>query len=80
MKIEIFGPGCRRCSEAEKVVKATLAELENDAEVVKVTDIREMASRGVLLTPAVMIDGKKVCEGRIPTPEMVKGWLKGDRP
>ncbi|MCX5787851.1 MAG: thioredoxin family protein [Elusimicrobia bacterium] len=76
MKIEVFGPGCQKCSAAEKVIKATLAELKCAAEVVKVTDIQEMVSRGVMFTPAVIIDGKKVCEGKVPTPDMIKGWLK----
>lgn len=76
MKIEIFGPGCPKCSAAEKIIKSTLAELKSDAEVVKVTDIQEMVSRGVMSTPAVIIDGKKVCEGKLPTPAMVRDWLK----
>ncbi|MBI4679586.1 MAG: thioredoxin family protein [Elusimicrobia bacterium] len=76
MKIEVFGPGCPKCANTVGVIKATLAELKRDAEVVKVTDITEMVSRGVMFTPAVIIDGKKVCEGKVPTPDMVKGWLK----
>lgn len=76
MKIEVFGPGCSKCANTEKVIKAVLAELKREAEVVKVTDITEMVDRGVMFTPAVIIDGKKVCEGKIPTADMVKGWLK----
>ena len=76
MKIEVFGPGCPKCANTEKVIKTALAELKREAEIVKVTDINEMVDRGVMFTPAVMIDGKKVCEGKAPTAEMVKEWLK----
>ena len=76
MKIEVFGPGCPKCANTEKVIKTVLAELKHDAEVVKVTDIQEMVSRGVMFTPTVIIDGRKVCEGKVPTAEMVKEWLK----
>ncbi|MFA5138463.1 MAG: thioredoxin family protein [Elusimicrobiota bacterium] len=76
MKIEVFGPGCPKCQTAEKVIKDVLAELKRDAEVVKVTDIDEIVSRGVMFTPAVFIDGKKVIEGKVPSPETVRGWLR----
>ncbi|MFA6091482.1 MAG: thioredoxin family protein [Elusimicrobiota bacterium] len=76
MKIEVFGPGCRRCAQVEEVIRTVAAELRPDAEIVKIKDIQEMASRGVLMTPTVMIDGKKVCEGKVPTADMVKEWLK----
>lgn len=76
MKIEIFGPGCPRCHETEKVVINVLAELDIAAEVVKISDISEIVERGIMFTPAVMIDGKKVCEGKTPTAKMVKEWLK----
>ncbi|MFA6316831.1 MAG: thioredoxin family protein [Elusimicrobiota bacterium] len=76
MKIEVFGPGCPKCVNTEKAIKAVLAELKLSAEVVKITDISAIVDRGVMFTPAVIIDGKKVCEGKVPTPEMIKGWLK----
>ena len=76
MKIEVFGPGCPKCHNTEKVIRDVLAELKREAEVVKISDIMEMVDRGVMLTPAVMIDGKKVCEGKVPTADMVKAWLK----
>ncbi|OGS41734.1 MAG: glutaredoxin [Elusimicrobia bacterium RIFOXYA2_FULL_69_6] len=76
MKIEVFGPGCPKCANTEAVIKAVLAELGRQAEVVKISDITAIVDRGVMFTPAVMIDGKKVCEGKVPTADMVKGWLK----
>ena len=76
MKIEVFGTGCPKCHTTERVIREVLAELGKDAEIVKVADIQQMVERGVMWTPAVVIDGKKVCEGRTPTAAMVKEWLK----
>ncbi|OGS27979.1 MAG: hypothetical protein A2297_06150 [Elusimicrobia bacterium RIFOXYB2_FULL_48_7] len=76
MKIEVFGPGCAKCANLEKLVKDTLKEMNIEAEVAKVTDINEMVSRGVMLTPALFIDGKKKSEGKVPSKEEITVWLK----
>lgn len=49
---------------------------ENDATVIQVKDPRQMAMKGVMLTPAVLIDGKKLCEGRIPSSQEVTKWVE----
>lgn len=77
MKVEVFGPGCPRCKKTEENVREVLRSLEIDAEVVFVKDISEMASRGVLMTPAVFVDGEKMSEGKIPGPDEIKTWLSG---
>ena len=76
MIIEVCGPGCPRCQATEKSVLQALKELGKEAEVVKVKDFREISARGVIMTPAVIIDGVKAFEGRIPNPEEIKGWLQ----
>ena len=77
MKIEVFGPGCARCTKTGENVHEAVKSLGIDAEVVFVKDISEMASRDVLMTPAVFVDGKKMSEGKIPGPEEIKTWLSG---
>jgi len=47
-------------------------ELGEGAQVVEIKDIMQITARGVLMTPAVFIDGVKVCEGRIPSPQEIK--------
>jgi small redox-active disulfide protein 2 len=75
MKIEIAGPGCPRCgTTAENVAKA-LKELALDVPVEKITDINVMIDRGVLQSPALLIDGKIIMQGRIPTVEQVKQFI-----
>ena len=75
MKIEILGPGCpkcqKTCDEIEKVVK----QLGIDAQIEHVTDMNTIVDRGVMLTPAVFIDGEKKSEGKVPKPPIIETWL-----
>ncbi len=77
MKIEVCGPGCPKCASAEQNVLQALQELQIQAEVVKVTDIDAMLEKGVLRTPALLIDGKLAIQGRIPTVQQIKQFLQG---
>jgi small redox-active disulfide protein 2 len=75
MKIVVYGPGCARCHETERVVRHVVGQLGIDADVQKVSDYQAMAEAGVLATPALTIDGVLKVAGRIPKSEEVKGWL-----
>lgn len=75
MKIVVYGPGCARCHETERVVRHVVDELGVGADVQKVTDFQAMAEAGVLATPAVSIDGVLKSAGRIPKSDEVRGWL-----
>lgn len=72
MKIEILGPGCPKCSSLESLVKKTVLELGLDAEIVKITDINTMIDKGVMQTPALIIDGNLVLQGKVPSEEEIK--------
>ena len=76
MTIIVYGPGCARCQETERVVQNVLAELQCDADVRKVSDYPAMLAAGVMATPAVSIDGIIKVSGRIPKAEEVKTWLR----
>ena len=73
--IEVLGPGCKNCQYTEKVVREVVAAAGIEAEVRHVTDYGEIASRGVMSTPGLVIDGTVVLAGRVPTREKVAGWL-----
>ncbi len=75
MEILVVGPGCPRCITTEKNVITAVKELNINAEVKHVYDIREYSKLGVMLTPAVLIDGKVVAAGRIPTVDEIKNIL-----
>jgi small redox-active disulfide protein 2 len=76
MEIKVLGPGCSRCKQAEKVVRDAVAEAGVAADIVKVTDMMEIAGYGVMGTPAVVIDGQVKLVGRIPKKEEVVAWVK----
>jgi small redox-active disulfide protein 2 len=76
MKIEILGIGCPKCNATTENVKKALSELGKTAEVVKVTDIKQMMERGVMSTPALIIDGKLMVQGKTPNMEQIKDWIQ----
>jgi small redox-active disulfide protein 2 len=76
MKIEVLGTGCARCNTAEEIVKQAVLEAGIEAEVVKVKDLREIAKYGVMVTPAVVVDGELKSVGKIPDLEEVLEWIK----
>jgi small redox-active disulfide protein 2 len=74
--IEVLGSGCPNCQAVERNVRQALATAGLEAEVRHVTDWSEIAGRGVLSTPGLVIDGTVVSAGRVPTPDQVAAWLR----
>ena len=77
MKIEVLGIGCPKCMSMEQNVKKALSELAVQADVEKVTDLQQIIQRGVLSTPALVIDGTVVLQGKNPTVEQLKHLITG---
>ncbi|HDP79022.1 MAG TPA: thioredoxin family protein [Mesotoga infera] len=77
MKIEIFGSGCPRCKQTEKIMKMAVEEMDSDAVVEKVTDMMAIMEKGIVSTPAVAVDGKIVLSGKIPSLDEAKRLIKG---
>ncbi len=75
--IEVLGPGCANCQRLEAVVREVVDGAGLDVEVRHVTDYREIAARGVMSTPGLVVDGVLVSTGRIPTRQQIEGWLGG---
>ncbi len=75
MKIEVLGPGCVKCEKIYEIVERTLKELGKEAEVSKIKDINSIMQYGVLLTPALVINGKVLCSGRVPGLAEIRAWL-----
>ena len=75
-KIEILGTGCAKCAKLEENAKKAVTLAGADATVTKVTDINQITDYGVMITPALVIDGKVKVAGKIPTPEAIAEWLK----
>jgi small redox-active disulfide protein 2 len=75
MDIKILGTGCAKCKQTEKLVREVIAETGTDARIDKVTDIKSIIQYGVMLTPAVVVDGEVKIVGKIPKKEDIKSWL-----
>ncbi len=75
MEIKVLGPGCPNCHKTEEVVKMALLEAGLPAKVEKVTGMMEIASHGVMRTPAVVVDGQVKCSGKVPSLAEVLSWL-----
>ena len=75
MDIKVLGPGCPKCQQTEKIIKAVVQEMDVTATVEKITDIMEIAGYGVFGTPAVVVDGEVKSVGKIPKAEEVKSWI-----
>lgn len=75
MKVQILGTGCPKCKKVAEVAEKAVAELGVEAEIVKVTDINDIMDFGVMITPALAVDGEVKVAGRIPGVEEIKGWL-----
>jgi small redox-active disulfide protein 2 len=78
MKIEVLGVGCAKCNKLEENVKQAVQELGLDVEVDHVKDLMEIAKRGVLMTPGLVIDGKPVSAGKVLSVEKVKELIGKD--
>ena len=76
-RIQILGPGCRRCETLAENVSQAVAELELGVKVEKVTDLKEIARMGVFTTPGLVVDGKVEVAGRLLSVRQVKELLRG---
>jgi small redox-active disulfide protein 2 len=76
MKIKILGPGCPKCEQTARLVQEVVAENAVAAEVEKVKDFQEIAAHGVMVTPAVVVDGEVKVAGKVPSKQEVLAWLK----
>ena len=76
MKIQILGTGCPKCKKLAENAEAAAKELGLDFELEKVTDINQIMSFGVIMTPGIAVDGNVKSAGKLCTVEEVKGMLK----
>lgn len=75
MKLEILGTGCPKCKKLAEQVAEVVKETGVDAEIRKVEKIDEIMNYGVMITPALAVDGKVVAAGRVPSKDEVKKYI-----
>lgn len=76
MDIKILGPGCANCQRLEALVKEVAIEKEIEATFQKVTDYKDIVSYGIMRTPGLVVDGKVLSAGRIPSKDEIGTWLQ----
>ena len=74
--IEVLGTGCMKCKRLLKNVEKAVKENGTEAEIVKIEDINAIMDRGVMLTPALIIDGELKASGRVADVKEISGYLK----
>lgn len=75
MEIKVLGTGCAKCKSLEKLTYQAVEELGIKADVIKVEDIVEIMQFGVMTTPALVIDGKVLLKGKVPSLAELKQLL-----
>jgi len=73
--IQVLGSGCNNCIRLEKNAREAVAAVGVEAEITKVTDYAEIMSFGIMSTPGLVIYGKVVSSGRVPSTDDIKVWL-----
>lgn len=75
MEIKILGTGCSKCKTLEKLTRDVVSKNGIDATITKVEDIMEIIKYNIMTTPALVINGKVVTKGTIPSAEEIKQLL-----
>lgn len=75
MKLQILGMGCAKCRALTENAKKAVAELGIQAEVEKVEDLPQIMKMGVMVTPALVVDGQVRVAGRVPSAAEIKKLL-----
>ncbi|MCY6354895.1 thioredoxin family protein [Clostridium sp. ZS2-4] len=79
MKIKVLGMGCTNCKKLEENVKKAVKEMNVDAEVTKVENMKDIMAYGVMRTPAVVIDEKVKAFGKVCTVEEIKKLIEDEK-
>lgn len=75
-KIQILGTGCPKCKKLAENAEAAAKSLGIEYEIEKVTDINDIMKFGIMMTPALAVDGEVKFVGKVPSPDEIKGLLQ----
>ena len=78
MKIQILGGGCPKCQKLAENAKAAVSEIGIDAEIEKVTDTDRIMDMGVMITPALAVDGVVKSTGKVLDKSEIVGLIGGE--
>jgi small redox-active disulfide protein 2 len=75
MEIRILGTGCPKCGKLEEETRQAAAEMGLDCNIEKITNLLDIMSYGVMMTPALVVDGEVKVAGKVPAREDIKKLL-----
>jgi small redox-active disulfide protein 2 len=73
--IKVLGTGCANCKTTQKLIEEMAKEKSVEIELEKVDQLQDIMSYGVMSTPGVVVDGKVVHAGGVPSRDKIAGWL-----
>jgi small redox-active disulfide protein 2 len=76
VEVKVLGTGCAKCSELHEAVVEAVRSAGLSAEVSKVEDVGEILAHGVMMTPALVVDGAVRSTGTVPSQEQIVSWLR----
>ncbi|MFC2172557.1 thioredoxin family protein [Acidobacteriota bacterium] len=74
-KVQILGPGCPKCTKLAENAEEAVRELDIECDVEKITDINQITSFGVMMTPALVVDGDVKSVGKVLSSDDIKAIL-----
>ena len=75
MEVKVLGTGCAKCDKLYELVRQAVAGAGVEAEVHKVDRLDQIMAHGVMMTPALVVDGKVKAAGKLPKVEQIIAWL-----
>lgn len=75
LDVQVAGPGCKNCLEVKVRVARVLADLKVESRVRELREYQEIAQSGVMMTPGIIVNGKVVSQGKVPSEEQIKTWI-----
>lgn len=76
IEIKVLGTGCARCKELERMCREVAAENNINADIQKITDLKDIMSFGIMQTPGLVINGVVKLSGKLPTKSTLLAWMK----
>ena len=76
MKIQVLGPGCAKCTRLMETAEAAAKELGVDYQLEKISDVNQIMSFGVIMTPGLVVDGEVKSVGKVPSLDEMKKMLQ----
>jgi small redox-active disulfide protein 2 len=76
VEIKVLGSGCARCKELERMCYNVAAENNIDADIQKISDLKEIMSYGIMQTPGLVINGKVKLSGKLPAATSLLHWMQ----